>query len=210
VRKLLRRRDGVTVIDASGEQAHFDQVVIGAHADQALRMIDDPTPAERECLGAFQYGANHAVLHTDASAMPRRRRAWASWNYMSSGQGGDRRLSVTYWMNSLQNLRDRPPVFLSLNPLREIPARHVVHSQTYDHPLFNSATLKAQRRLWALQGVQRTWFCGAYFGSGFHEDGLQAGLAVAEALGGERRPWTVEGESDRVFLPQAAGSLALA
>jgi len=210
VRALQRRDDGVTLIDATGAAQNFDHVVIAAHADQALRMLDDPTPRESECLGIFRYGANFAVLHTDPSVMPKTRAAWASWNYTSLDRGDARRLSVTYWMNRLQNIADRPPIFVTLNPARDIPAKHIVHEQIYEHPLFDTAALKMQRRLWSLQGGRRTWYCGAYFGAGFHEDGLQAGLAVAEALGGVRRPWSVVGESNRVFLPEVGAQWALA
>jgi predicted NAD/FAD-binding protein len=210
VRSIQRHDDGVTLIDDSGVAQSFDHVVIGAHADQALRMLSDPTPKERDSLSAFRYGDNHAVLHTDASVMPKRRAAWSSWNYTTLNEDGSRRLSVSYWMNRLQNLRNSPPVFVTLNPVREIAAEHVIHQQTYAHPLFDSAAIKTQRKLWSLQGVRRTWYCGAYFGSGFHEDGLQAGLAVAEALGGVRRPWNVAGESDRVFLPEILTQWALA
>jgi predicted NAD/FAD-binding protein len=210
VRTVQRGADGVTLIDASGAAQNFDHVVIAAHADQALRMLDDPTPRERECLGAFRYGDNHAVLHTDRSVMPKTRAAWASWNYTSLHSGDTRRLSVSYWMNRLQNIADRPPVFVTLNPVRDIPTAQIVHEQTYQHPLFDGAALKMQRQLWSLQGGRRTWYCGAYFGAGFHEDGLQAGLAVAEALGGVRRPWTVAGESDRVFLPEREPQLVFA
>jgi len=210
VRRLQRRYDGITVVDASGGAQHFDHVVVATHADQALRMLDEPTPRERECLGAFRYGTNFAVLHVDRAEMPRTRAAWASWNYMSFSQGDIRRLSVTYWMNRLQSILDRPPVFVTLNPSREIPANKIIHQQTYEHPLFDGAALKMQRQLWSLQGERRTWYCGAYFGAGFHEDGLQAGLAVAEALGGVRRPWSVAGESDRVFLPETGAQWALA
>ena len=97
-----------------------------------------------------------------------------------------------------------------MNPLRDIPRDHVVYDVTFDHPLFDAEAVQTQKRLWSLQGVRRTWFCGAYFGHGFHEDGLQAGLAVAERLGGGRRPWTVKGESDRVFLPEPSAEWALA
>jgi hypothetical protein len=210
VRSLRRRDDGVTVIDDKGEADSFDHVVIGAHADQALAMLDGPTARERECLGAFRYIPNHAVLHTDARAMPRARRAWSSWNYMSISHGESRSLSVTYWMNRLQGIRDRPPVFVTLNPIQDLHASKVIHSQTYEHPAFDHLALATQKRLWSLQGGRRTWYCGAYFGSGFHEDGLQAGLAVAEALGGVRRPWDVAGESDRVFLPNPGARWALA
>ena len=210
VRMLLRSENGVTVIDAGGRTEKFDHVVIAAHADQALRLLDQPTAKEQKCLGGFRYGANHAILHTDARVMPKTRAAWSSWNYTTLGAGDDRRLSVTYWMNRLQNIRDRPPIFVTLNPMRDLPASSIIKEQTYHHPLFNSQALQMQRQLWSLQGERRTWYCGAYFGSGFHEDGLQAGLAVAETLGGVRRPWSVQGESDRVFLPKVGSEWAVA
>ena len=210
IERVLRHENGVTLIDRAGASESFDHVVIGAHADHALRMLDAPTPKESETLGAFRYTVNRAVLHTDARVMPSARRAWSAWNYATLRDGDESRLSVTYWMNKLQDIRHRPPVFVTLNPLREIPREHVIHEQSYDHPTFDSATLKMQRKLWSLQGARRTWFCGAYFGAGFHEDGLQSGLAVAEQLGGGRRPWTVQGESDRVFLPASAPDWALA
>jgi hypothetical protein len=145
--------------------------------------------------------------------MPRRRAAWSSWNYMAKGQAKGRSLSVTYWMNRLQSLPGRPPIFLSLNPLFEIPDSRVLRRMRFEHPMFTDATLAAQKRLWSLQGVGDIWFCGAYFGFGFHEDGLQAGLAVAEEIGGVRRPWSVEGENDRLQFGaarRAAVSLATA
>ena len=151
-----------------------------------------------------------AIMHTDASLMPKRRAVWSSWNYAAATVDGARALSVTYWMNRLQGIDMRKPVFVTLNPAREIPADKIIHAETFAHPLFNVDAMKTQKRLWALQGSRRAWFCGAYFGAGFHEDGLQAGLAVAEALGDCRRPWSVEGESDRVFLPRNSEDWALA
>jgi predicted NAD/FAD-binding protein len=135
--------------------------------------------------------------------MPLRKRAWSSWNYLTDTQGETRRLSVTYWMNRLQSLPDRQPLFVTLNPVVEPEARTVRHSEIYEHPAFDATAMRAQKRLWSLQGVRNSWFCGAYFGAGFHEDGLQAGLAVAEALGGVRRPWEVRHESGRIHLPAA-------
>ena len=146
------------------------------------------------------------MLHSDAGLMPRRKAVWSSWNYLADRSRHDA-LCVTYWMNQLQHLPTRQPVFLTLNPAREPAPEQVIRTQIYEHPLFNAAALKAQRELWSLQGQRRTWFCGAYFGSGFHEDGLQSGLAVAEALGGVRRPWTVPDESGRIHLPRAAAPL---
>jgi uncharacterized protein len=195
---VRRTESGVDVADAAGETRRYDRLVLATHADQALRLIDAPTRPERELLGAFRYIRNDATLHTDWHAMPRRRAAWASWNYIAKGQANGRSLSVTYWMNSLQDLPGRPPVFLSLNPLFEIPESRVLRRTRFEHPMFTDATLAAQKRLWSLQGVGDIWFCGAYFGFGFHEDGLQAGLAVAEDIGGAPRPWSVKGENDRL------------
>lgn len=107
---------------------------------------------------------------------------------------------VTYWMNRLQNLATKTPVFVTLNPPRPPRAGALLHSELYDHPVFDTKAMEAQRLLWLLQGERNTWYCGAYFGAGFHEDGLQAGLAVAEQLGGLRRPWRVQNESGRIVL----------
>jgi uncharacterized protein len=209
--RVTRTSDGVDVTDVMGETRRYDRLVLATHADEALRLIDRPTRSERDLLGAFRYIRNDATLHTDWRAMPRRRAAWSSWNYMAKGRANERSLSVTYWMNRLQNLTGRPPVFLSLNPLFEIPDSRALRRMTFRHPMFTDATLAAQKRLWSLQGVGGIWFCGAYFGFGFHEDGLQAGLAVAEAIGGVRRPWSVEGENDRLqFGAARPAALSLA
>lgn len=197
---VRRLPNGVELREADGRTHHFDEVVFASHADETLRILDDATPAEKRILGAFQYTKNTAVLHSDPSLMPNRRKAWAAWNYASTGRGEDRRLSVTYWMNMLQHIPETNPLFVTLNPFRDPAPGSVVSTHDYMHPQFDLAALKAQHDLWSLQGVHNTWFCGAYFGAGFHEDGLQAGLAVAEAIGGVRRPWQVEGESDRIIL----------
>ena len=194
VTAIHRSEDGVFVRDRTGNVETFDEVVVAAHADQALAMLDGPSEEERRLLGAFRYSRNAAVLHSDPSLMPRRRAVWSSWNHL--GGGNDDCPTVTYWMNSLQRIPNDTPLFVTLNPPRE--PRNVWHREVYDHPLFDSAAIKAQRALWSLQGCRNTWFCGAYFGAGFHEDGLQAGLAAAEALGGVRRPWTVANESGRI------------
>jgi predicted NAD/FAD-binding protein len=208
VRRILRGPDGVTIEDAAGQSRRFDQVVVAAHADQALAMLARPSAEEARLLGAFRYSRNRAVLHRDPRLMPRRKAAWASWNHVgrrggSLETGGDG--GVTYWMNRLQPLETRDPFFLSLNPARGPAPDQVLHDQTYEHPLFDGAAMMAQRELWSLQGANRTWFAGAYFGSGFHEDGLQAGLAVAEQLGGGHRPWLTPDPSGRIFvIPLAA------
>lgn len=203
---VRRLSDGVLVRDTTGVERRYDDVVVATHADQALALLADPSDDERRVLGAFRYSRNEAVLHTDASLMPRRRAAWSSWNYLSEGRQKDRRLSVTYWMNSLQRLDTHTPVFVTLNPLRQPRPDSVLEVETYHHPMFDLAALTAQRQLWSLQGVRGTWFCGAHFGAGFHEDGLQSGLAVAEDLAGRRRPWTVANDSGRIFrTPLSAG-----
>ncbi len=199
VTAVQRTEQGVVVHDSQGGAERFDHVVIGAHADQALAMLTQPTEAERSVLGAFRYSRNLTVLHTDAGLMPRRRRAWASWNYIGADDG----LCVTYWMNRLQGLPGQD-LFVTLNPPRPPRPDTLLRSELYEHPVFNPEALQAQKQLWSLQGQGGVWFCGAHFGAGFHEDGLQSGLAVAEQLGGVRRPWTVENESGRIHLPPAA------
>lgn len=207
VRRISRRPGGVDIATDEGT-SRFDHVVIAAHADQALAMLGDADSRETAMLGAFSYSHNRAVLHSDEQLMPKRRRVWSAWNYAAHSAAPDR-LSVTYWMNRLQSLADTRPLFVTLNPIRE-PAPETVHWRgEYTHPVFNGAALQAQRELWSLQGRGGVWFCGAYFGAGFHEDGLQAGLAVAEQLGGVRRPWAVAEPSGRIFChpPAVPGAI---
>jgi len=196
---VTRRPDGVIVRDNSGHIEIFDDVVIAAHADQALRLLADPDPRERALLGAFAYQQNRAVLHSDPALMPRRRGAWASWNYLTPRcEGNSDGLSVTYWMNRLQPIGSSKQIFVTLNPYREPVPGTILKEVEYSHPIFDRRSEQAQKDLWSLQGRRNTWFCGAYFGWGFHEDGLQSGLAVAEDLGGLRRPWIVDNESYRI------------
>ncbi|WP_431276804.1 NAD(P)/FAD-dependent oxidoreductase [Variovorax ureilyticus] len=197
---------GAEVRTESGPPETFDHVVVATHADQALRLLADATHTERRLLGAFGYSRNHAVLHTDPALMPGRRAVWSSWNYISNS-AAVAAPCVSYWMNRLQQLPGVGPLFLTLNPSREPQARQVLRTEVYEHPLFDAAAIRAQRELWSMQGRRRIWFCGAYFGSGFHEDGLQAGLAVAEALGGVRRPWRVASESGRIHLQAPPASI---
>jgi predicted NAD/FAD-binding protein len=196
---VRRVAGGAEVREASGRVEHFDQVVIATHGDTALALLDDPSPEERRLLSAFRYSRNPAVLHTDPSLMPKRKRAWTSWNHIGRREAPEEGC-VTYWMNRLQSLRDAPDLFVTLNPTRPIAPERVIRTEIYDHPLFDAGAIAAQREIWSLQGTRSTWFCGSYFGHGFHEDALQAGLAVAEQLGGVRRPWTVENESGRIHV----------
>jgi predicted NAD/FAD-binding protein len=209
VKSIRRLSEGVIVTDVHGRAEHFDQVLVAAHGDQALAMLEDPSREESRLLGAFRYTRNVAVLHTDLGLMPRRRAAWSSWNYIGERNDPTGRC-VTYWMNRLQSFQSAEPVLLTLNPYTAPDPAKVLRTERYDHPLFDDEAMAAQKQLWSLQGVRRTWFCGAHFGSGFHEDGLQSGLAAAEAIGGVRRPWRVANESGRIFMdsPPAPSSPA--
>ncbi len=202
------RRDegGGWVRDAAGGAAHYDHIVIAAHANEALAMLEDASSQERALLGACRYTKNRAILHTDRSLMPRRQSLWSSWNYVGDNPEGG--CVVSYWMNKLQNIRSSEQLFLTLNPKTPPPDETILYEANYDHPFFDAAAIRAQEQLWSIQGVRNTWFCGAYFGAGFHEDGLQAGLAVGEQLGGVRRPWQVEDESGRIHVPAAQSALA--
>jgi predicted NAD/FAD-binding protein len=201
VRSIFRKSDHVLIEDHAGRIARHEQVVMACHADEALALLGNPDPQETRLLGAFRYERNLAVLHADPGFMPRRRAVWSSWNYLGERYRDDEReLCVTYWMNRLQAIPEATPYFVTLNPHRS-PKQGSIHASfLYDHPMFDTEAAKAQRLLWTLQGKRNIWFCGAYFGAGFHEDGLQAGLAVAEALGGVRRPWRVADESGRIHI----------
>ena len=188
--RISRREEKPVVRDEHGNTTQYDHVVIASHADQALAMLAEASFDEKRLLGAFTYSRNRAVLHRDERLMPRRRRVWSSWNYIGGrGVGRRPRVCVTYWINALQSLDPRLPLFITLNPVREPAPELVEKTFYYEHPSYQRAALRAQRELPILQGVRNTWFCGSYFGAGLHEDALVSGLGVAEALGGVRRPW---------------------
>jgi predicted NAD/FAD-binding protein len=200
---------GVELLDDRGERYRFDQVVLACHADQSLAMLEDASDEERALLGAFRYQPNRAVLHRDPALMPRRRGVWASWNYLAPArQSGEARVSVTYWMNRLQNLDCPEDVFVSLNPLRE-PDPLLVHAELdYAHPVFDTAAVAAQGRMHRIQGKGGLWHAGAWLGYGFHEDGLRAGLDVARALGAAP-PWEAQPQasvSGAMGLPERAAA----
>jgi predicted NAD/FAD-binding protein len=190
----------VEIKDVSGAVDRFDDVVLASHANQSLKMLTDATEEEVAVLGSFRYTRNIASLHADTRMMPSKRTWWSSWNYL--GHTGDHsEATVTYWMNKLQDLPIKGDLFVTLNPPSSLALKGEIRREEYDHPMFDGAAMDAQKQIWGLQGQHNTWFCGAYLGAGFHEDGLQAGLAVAESLGGIKRPWRVGGESGRIALP---------
>jgi len=184
VLSVERTGNGIAVGDASGERHHYEAVVMAAHADETLRMLVNPTANEQALLSRFSYQPNRVYLHTDTALMPRRRRVWSSWNYLAREEAGrTQAVSVSYWMNRLQGLDSAPPVFVSLNPLQQPAADSVIADMTYDHPVFDSGAMDAQQALPRLQGVGGIWYCGSYFGYGFHEDALQSAVTVARHLG---------------------------
>jgi predicted NAD/FAD-binding protein len=187
VTHVVRNRGAVHVRDQAGHWATFDRAVIATHADQALDLLADAEPAERAVLGAFRYVSNRAVLHADAGLMPQRRRLWSTLNYLG-GADPDLPGSVTLWVNRLQGIDARDPLFVSVNPLRPPdPSRAYAHFGQR-HPVLDGATVIARERLPEIQGRRGVYFAGAYCGWGFLEDALEAGLAAAERLG-PRRPW---------------------
>ncbi len=175
-------------VTSQGQTERFDKVVIATHSDQALALLGDPSDQECATLGAIAYQSNVAVLHTDAAVLPQRRRAWAAWNYerspASATQGGDagQRVCLHYLINMLQPIPFAQPVVVSLNPLHDIAPQHVLASFDYAHPVFDLTAIRAQADVPALQGQSHTYFCGAWTGYGFHEDGLKSGLDVAARL----------------------------
>ncbi len=198
----VRRLDhGAEILLANGVKQQFDEVVFACHAPQALALLSDADAGERKVLSAFRTQANTAILHTDDKLMPRRKRAWASWNYISD-RSGQHELAVTYWMNELQNLNTATNCFVTLNPTEPPAPEKTVASFQYDHPIFDGPATRAQKEIWNIQGKRNVWFAGAWLGYGFHEDGLQAGLAVAESLTDWRRPWAFDFAKERLARPQ--------
>jgi uncharacterized protein len=189
VARVIREGGGVTLELDDGSRAHYHQVVLGTHADTTLSLLADPTEAETEILGAFPYSPNVALVHSDTSFLPDNRQVWASWNYNSEAcELGAAGLSVTYWLNRLQNLPVQTPVFVTINPRHEAREDLVHHRFEYAHPNFDSKATAAQGRLAEIQGMRNTWFCGAWQRYGFHEDGLLSAVNLAAGFG-IRPPW---------------------
>jgi len=184
-----RLPDSIRIHHRDLEPQQFDAVVLACHADEALRLLHNPTSAERRVLSCFSYQHNRTLLHSDPRLMPHRSRVWASWNYLGQRQPDNRdAVSVSYWMNRLQRLHRAPPLFVSLNPLRDPAPDKVIAEMDYTHPVFDASAMQAQQQLAGLQGRHRLWFCGSYFGYGFHEDALRSAVTVARLLGAEA-PW---------------------
>jgi uncharacterized protein len=184
------KRTGATILisDSTGQTREFDHVILACHGDQALKLLTDATEQEQSVLSTFRYSVNRAVLHKDTSIMPRRRRCWASWVYHSEDESQSCAIPITYWMNLLQNIDPAYPLFVTLNPHRPITAEHIFDEHVFEHPIYSPESVAAQKRLPEIQGRQNTWFCGAHWRNGFHEDGLASAVAVADAFHVEI-PW---------------------
>lgn len=180
-----RVSNGAKVTDINGHEHIYDHVIMASHSDQSLKILKDASKAEHDILAAVQYVKNDVWLHRDPALMPKRKKAWAAWNYLGNKNVmNDRDVSVTYWMNKLQNIDEEYPLFVTLNPIHKPSEELTFNRYDYSHPLFDTAAINAQNNLHEIQGKNHVWFCGAWTGFGFHEDGLKSGLAVARSLGG--------------------------
>ena len=201
VRKVLRSQDGVTVFTDAGAE-RFDQIVLACHSDQALRLLGDAGDAERSILGDLPYQTNDTVLHTDASLLPRQRKAWAAWNATIPRDPADV-CTVSYCMNLLQGIDSPEPFIVTLNRTDAIDPGKILRRMHYEHPVYSHASVAAQARKAEIQGQQHTWFAGAYWGWGFHEDGMRSAVDVANALGVQWNSTTHAGRaSPEIAVPE--------
>lgn len=186
VKKVSVSEQSVSVEDENGGKEAFDHVVFSSHADETLRMIDEPTAEENNILGSFQYEKNKVFVHCDDSFMPRNKKCWASWSYLHNRN--KKSVSLSYWMNHLQNLTVPYPILVTLNPSQKPRSDQIFDEHEFTHPLFDQRAIDTQSQLKKIQGKRRLWFCGAYQRYGFHEDGLQSAVSVAKGLGATI-PW---------------------
>lgn len=188
---VIRDNKNVSVI-CNDETLQYDKLIFACHADEALQLLQNPSAQEQEILGCFQYQENITYLHSDESLMPKRRKAWCSWNYLaqSGREASESKVTATYWMNNLQNLDTEKDYLVTLNPFTEIDQNKVIKKMIYHHPVFNREAMFAQTRLDNLQDQQNSYFCGSYAGYGFHEDALNASVKVCEKLG-VIAPWNL-------------------
>lgn len=173
---------GAAVRVTGGEWELFDDIVFASHADDTLRLLSDATPDERAALGAVRYQPNEAVLHSDASVMPKRKAAWASWVYVEPDGPKPDKIDLTYWMNSLQPIPQDDPLFVTLNSNRPIRDALIHDTVTFRHPVYDMGALRAQEKLRQMNGARDTWFCGAWMRNGFHEDGFASAIDMVEAM----------------------------
>jgi uncharacterized protein len=179
----VRREAGSVFVRAHGSEAElFDDVIFATHSDISLKLLADGTPSETSALAAIRYQPNEAVLHSDASLMPKSRKVWSSWSYVEPKSGPGDRIDLTYWMNSLQPIPQDDPLFVTLNTTRPIKDALIHDVNTFHHPVFDVAAFAAQDRIRAMNGARNTWFCGAWMKNGFHEDGFASAVDVVQAM----------------------------
>ena len=182
IKKVLRNKNSVRLFYGSlDEFFDYDHVVFATHANDVLELIANPTENEKKILKNFHYKKNIAILHEDELLMPKNKNAWSSWNSILDVKNLDKNC-VTYWLNKLQNLKSQKNYFLTLNPILDIDNKKIIKKVEFTHPIYNIKTIVAQKYLSGLQGINNTWFCGSYFGYGFHEDGVKSAMSVAKKL----------------------------
>lgn len=179
IKKVSRQNNGVQVHVVSGLEEEFDEVVFATHADDTLRLLAEPSEEERKSLGAIHYQSNDAVLHADQSLMPNTKRVWSSWVYSENEGKSSKKIDLTYWMNSLQPIPKKDPIFVTLNSSRDIKQELIYDSVVFRHPVYDLGTLMAQEKIKEINGQNKTWFCGAWIKNGFHEDGYSSAIDVA-------------------------------
>ncbi len=186
--RVVRQGGGVTITDTQGATETFDHVIMACHADIAKTLLSDQSTEETDFLESFRFQDNRAVLHRDRAVMPKREAAWASWVYRADGIDDEHAITVSYWMNSLQGIDRRYPLFVTLNPTMQIAPDMIFDEYNFRHPIFDARAIEAQSKIETVQGIRNTWFCGAYLRHGFHEDGLASAVNVAARLGAHP-PW---------------------
>jgi len=186
--RIVRRGGSVDITDTQGVTETYDHVILACHADVAKKLLADQSAEETDFLGSFRFQDNRAVLHRDRAVMPKREAAWASWVYRADGIDDEHAITVSYWMNSLQGIDRRYPLFVTLNPTMQIPPDMIFDEYNFRHPIFDAPAIDAQSKIETVQGIRNTWFCGAYLRHGFHEDGLASAVNVAARLGAHP-PW---------------------
>jgi len=182
IKKVIRNKNDVRLYyGESNKYFYYDKVVFATHADEALNLIDDPTENEKKILSNFLYKKNIAYLHTDTFLMPKRKSLWSSWNSILN-KNQNNKSCITYWLNILQNLECETDYFLTLNPILDINKNKILKKIEFTHPLYDKKTIESQKNLFSLQGINNTWFCGSYFGYGFHEDGLKSAINISNQI----------------------------
>ena len=187
IQNIIRKNDKIEIVNDKNHIYSFDKIVLATHADQAINLIDNLSINEKKILSEFKYSRNSAFLHCDESFMPNRKLIWSSWNFLK--KTNNKEFSLTYWMNKLQKIKSEKNYFVTINP-SSIPDK-IIDKTFFEHPIFNLRTLNAQKELYKIQGIKNTYYCGSYFGYGFHEDGIQSSAYISELLG-INLPWKRE------------------